>query len=276
MPASVLLAALLCQSADPRVTVSVEPRIESLRYRFENPSTYDTPELVPHSFEQTYDADNTWLRVAVRHRVLTAPAEFAASITPAVTRRADDFDTFHQPDGDVVVSGTTGNATLRSWTVSESVTTVQWKALAAGVRYQYRRDVARFHDGDGIVTHTQPPGVTHRLVTTRETTTSEIHALSFVIDAKKAVGSHGSLYLRWSAAPLAVARLTVELPDKYPGQALQYSANVALMDIELRYRRSLGKWSLGGGVRGERSFNWKTTGEMHLTGAALLAEVGRR
>jgi hypothetical protein len=276
MPAAALLAALLCQAAPPRVAVAVETRTESLRYRFENPSTFDTAELVPHSFEQTYDTDNVWIRATVRHAILTAPAEFSASGTPAATRRADDFDTFHQPSGDIVVAGTTGNATLQSWTVSEGVTTARWRALGTGVRYEYRRDRWRFHDGDGVVIHSQPPSVAHRVVTTSETTISQIHALSWVADVHTSPGPRGSFLLRFTTAPFAVARLTVKLPDKYPGRDLDFSANVALMDIEMRYRHALGRWSLGAGARGQRSFNWQARGQMHLSGASLFVEAGRR
>ena len=277
MPVAIFLSALLCQAATaPHVSVAVDVRNESLRYRFENPSTFDTAELVPHSFEQTYDTDNVWIRGTVRHSIFKAPAEFSASGTPAATRRADDFDTFHQPGGDVVVAGTTGNATLQSWTVSEGVTTARWKALGTGVRYEYRRDRWRFHDGDGIVIHSQPPSVTHRVVTTRETTISQVHALSWVADLQTSAGPRGAFLLRFTTAPFAVARLTVQLPDKYPGRDLNFSADVALMDLEMRYRHALGPWSIGAGARGQRSFNWLASGQMHLSGASLFVEAGRR
>jgi hypothetical protein len=144
------------------------------------------------------------------------------------------------------------------------------------VRYEYRRDQARYHDGDGIVIHSQPPSVTHRLVTTRETIVSELHALSVVIDARTAAGANGSLLVRGAAAPFAVGRLTVELPDKYPGRKLAFSADVAVLDVEVRYRRALGKWSLGAGARGQRSFSWMGDRQLHLAGASLLVEFARR
>lgn len=271
-----LLVAILCQAPTIQVTVAGEVRAESLRYRFENPSRFDTADLVPHFFEQTYDTDHTWLRVAVRHRVFGAAGRLEAAATPAATRRADDFDTFYQPDGNVVVSGTTGTATLGAWTLSEALMLADWRGFAIGLRYEYRRDHARFNDGDGITTTSTPRSVTHRLVTTRETTTSQIHTVSWLAEREQTAGRHGTVAVRVNASPVALARLIVELPDKYPGQRLAYQAKVAAVGVDVRYRRALGGWMVGAGVRGERTLTWVRDAQVHLSGASLLVEFGRR
>ena len=276
MPAAMLLAAVLCQAPAVSVTVSVEPRTESIRYRFDNPSNFNTIELVPHSFEQTYDTDHVWLRAAVRYPLFRTTVRVDAGATPAATRRADDFDTFHQPDGNVITSGTTGNATLRAWNVAGRVTMGRVKRVEIGLAYEYRRDRWRFHDGDGVVTTTMPATVTHRVVTTRETTVSQIHAVNWVAEGEKKAGPRGTVAVTLTAAPVALARLTVELPDKYPGQLLAYHAKVAAVDVAAWYRRAFGGWVLAAGARAGRSFSWSRSAQMHLAGASLLVEIGRR
>jgi hypothetical protein len=100
----------------PRVTVAAgyEVHRDRLRYRFENPSNIDTPFLVPHSFAQTYVADNQWLVASARYQVFSQGLETEVGFTPEVTTLGSDFDTFHDPNNDVVVSGTAGDVRMRS------------------------------------------------------------------------------------------------------------------------------------------------------------------
>src|SRR5262245_64089340 len=44
-----------------QVQIGIEAQRDRFTYHFENPSSVDTPFLVPHFFEQTYNADNIWL-----------------------------------------------------------------------------------------------------------------------------------------------------------------------------------------------------------------------
>lgn len=256
--------------------VFIEPRVESLAYRFENPSRYDTTELVPHSFKQTYDTDNLWLGARAGHPFFKRRGRFEAAVTPAATRRADDFDTFHQPDSNTIVSGTTGNATLRGWRVSEQVFLGGRNGVAFGLGYSYRRDRARFHDGDGITTTRIPPFVAHRLVTTRENTASQLHAVSWIAETSRRLGRNGSLEVSVDIAPLARARLTVVLPDKYPGQQLVFDARVASASLAARYVRNIGSWSVGAGVKGGRTFSWQRSARMDLRGLSIDVDLERR
>ena len=45
------------------ISFAYERTRDRFHYRFENPSSFDTPELVPHEFTQTYWGDNQWLVV---------------------------------------------------------------------------------------------------------------------------------------------------------------------------------------------------------------------
>lgn len=168
----------------PGVTAgaSYERQLDRFAYRIENPSTFDTPLLVPHSFEPTYVADNHWLLGHVGYGGRRLRGRTQIGLAPAITTRGDDVDAFLQPGGDVVTSGTTGDVTLRSWRVDQRVdltadSPVRWYAA-----YGYRRDAARFHEGHKAVTHIQPPSAERSIVTTRETTTSDVHEIRIGAD----------------------------------------------------------------------------------------------
>ena len=109
------------QSADERpaddravsVTVGYEISVERLRYRFENPSMFDTLFLVPHAFTQSYRASNQWVVAAVAYRLGGDRFATEAGFTPRRRTRGSDFDTFNNP-GDVIVYGTDGHVQMRS------------------------------------------------------------------------------------------------------------------------------------------------------------------
>jgi hypothetical protein len=58
---AVWLAAIAAPAAAQTVQVRYEHEFGAYRYRFENPSSFDTPQLVPHFFEQKYDTNKDWL-----------------------------------------------------------------------------------------------------------------------------------------------------------------------------------------------------------------------
>lgn len=278
MPASaVLLIALLAQAPSPwSVSLNTETRVESVTYHFDNPSSFDTAELVPHFFEQTYDTDHLWAVARVEHPLGRLRASLEAGATGDDTRRADDFDTFFQPDGNVIVTGTTGNASIQSWRVSERIETRRRGSLRFGLEYTYRRDRARFHDGDGITTTTVPPSVTHRLVTTRETTVSHLHALSWFGEMVRRMGPRDSIEAGVDVAPVGLAILTVDLPDKYPGRLLRFKASVAVVNIRATYRHAWSRWSLTAGAGAVRTFNWRRSSQLDARALFAAAGVTRR
>ena len=70
-----LIALLLTQTANRTsaaassparlvLTARIERRDEHVRYHFTNDSTFDTAAFVPHFFDQTYDASNTWVVIS--------------------------------------------------------------------------------------------------------------------------------------------------------------------------------------------------------------------
>lgn len=91
------------------ISVASEVTRDRFHYTFENPSSFDTAELVPHEFTQTYWADNVWLIVRARFNADNHLFETEFAATAQRSTRGDDYDTFFQPWGDVAISWTTGN-----------------------------------------------------------------------------------------------------------------------------------------------------------------------
>lgn len=52
--------------SDASVSVGYDVHRDHVRYEFENPSSFDTPFLVPHKFVQTYIANNQWVVATAR------------------------------------------------------------------------------------------------------------------------------------------------------------------------------------------------------------------
>jgi hypothetical protein len=268
-----ILTGLLAQSP-VAVSATVEPRFESLRYRFENPSAFDTVELVPHFFEQTYDSDNLWLGGRLQYPLFGRTADLTAAFTPQVTAQADDFDTFFNPGGNVIVSGTTGNASIRGWTIQQRVVVGSTAAAAYGIGYSYRRDSARYHEGTRIVTMTMPPSERRELVTTREFVTSQIHEVQVFATWRPAQAPAFSLLVE--GAPVARGRLQVELPDKYPGRRLVFDANVSVVRAEAALTTRAWGVVLTGGLRVARSIPWRERARLTLTSVSALFSIGSR
>ena len=61
-----ITSVLLAQSVS--VSAAAAPRVEQFRYRFDNPSTFESAERVPHFFEQKYDVVPLWFSVEARYR----------------------------------------------------------------------------------------------------------------------------------------------------------------------------------------------------------------
>lgn len=270
---ALVLAGLLAQAPQTGFALTVAPRMESLRYRFENPSSFDTTELVPHFFEQTYDTDNVWAGLRARYRLFRLDAETTLGFTPQVTGQADDLDTFFQPDGNIVVSGTLGNASLRAWGANQRLVIGRTATIQYGVGYGYRRDSARYHEGTKITRMSLPPFEHREIVTTREFVTSQVHEAQWFV---RWTPERSPVSLFVEAAPFALGRLAVDLPDKYPGRTLLFSSRTAVLRGEVTTTWAIGRMDLELAATGERSFSYSSTARMRLQGVALVLRVGTR
>jgi len=139
------------------ISFGYEVRHERLLFNFHNPSSFSTATLVPHEFVQTYTVDNQWGIIRGRYSLLGLDMESEAGITPQKTNHASDVDTFYQPDGNVVASGTTGNASMRSYMFSQRAWLLDVKGTRIGGGYKYQRNRSDFQFGYSFETQTKPP-----------------------------------------------------------------------------------------------------------------------
>jgi len=234
------------------LTFSIEQRHERYWYHFDNDSAFDTTALVPHYFEQHYDSARTWLLVSATYRLGEAAASTEIGFSPEITTFGSDIDTFLQPSGDVVTAGTRGDVFLRSFSISERLGLVTWRGWDTGVALGYRRSRARFAPGDRIITHSQPASETREFTTARETTVSRVIESGFTTSGRFAMPGGWRLTVRADLLPLTRAKLSVSLPDKYPGEDLSAEARAlganARVALERRGRVNVGAAFDAGGA----------------------------
>jgi hypothetical protein len=79
----VLIAApAFAQSEPTGISIAYERARDRVHYRFENPSSLGTEELIPHEFTQTYWGDNQWVVVRAAFKAGSRLLETEAGATP--------------------------------------------------------------------------------------------------------------------------------------------------------------------------------------------------
>jgi hypothetical protein len=261
------------------ITVRVERRAERFTYRVENPSNFEPGPLVPHFFEQIYDADNAWLFVTAQYRLFGEPASTEVGVTPRVTRAGSDVDTFFQPSGDVITSGTRGHVRLESLAIQQRIEMARGRYWALGVTAGYRRSEMDFLPSDRIVTRSLPPSETREPVGGDETTWSHVVESGVTLRAPFDVGGGWRLIVDGEGLPLTRARLTISLPLKYPGELIRqdtfsFGARGRLAVERLTGRVSLGaSLTLGGAWGYQSGANYQ---QRHLGGDVFIRYGGSR
>jgi len=266
-------ASAVAQLAPSGVRLAYEASRDRFHYRFENASSFEGPELVPHEFTQTYVGDNQWLSLRASYRVGARPLQTEVAATPQRSTRGDDFDTFFQPSGDVVVSGTTGNVSMRSLRVRQRIGLGAAGGLVWHVAYQYRRDRMIFHPGAKTVNHTRPPSSETFTVYTRETTISETHDVRFGARRLWQVSSKWDVDWSLDIAPTTNARLTTRLPDKYPGRDIVFTAIAATINPTVTVTRR-SRWPLSAVVGYTRTFSYGESRQFSRNALAAGVCVG--
>ncbi len=207
---------------------------DRMTYHFTNPSSWDTPFLVPHFFEQSYRSTAPMLTARIRAQRW----ELEAGVTAVRNARGSDYDTFFQPSGDVVVHGTTTDVAIRSWRVADFVRSGNWRVGLA-----FAHDQMKFPTSLSTTTHSSPPSTTTSLSTTLESTASDVLELRGGIVRARDLNDRWRVTAGVDVAPLTFARLTTYLPDKYPGQPIRFSATGASANAnvtaEWRARRAV-------------------------------------
>jgi hypothetical protein len=256
----------------PEVLFGVEARRDRFQYHFDNPSSFDTPAPVPHFFEQRYIADNVWAVFTLRY---TAGVRWETSIgaTPRRTTTADDYDTFFNPDGTVWVSGTTGGAGMQSFRISQKANVGRIGAVAFVAGYRLRMDLADFQLGHKTVRRNGAV-VLAADVTSPETTRSRL--------TEPLLGATASfnLYPAWwlsidaESAPLAMGRLLVRLPEKYPGQDIVSAARVMTGSARVMLARR-GRWPIEAVVDAGRVWSYSSMNRLVYQQLGARVAVGR-
>jgi hypothetical protein len=263
----------LSRVADAQVQVGVEVLRDRVTYRFENPSSFDTPDLVPHFFEQHYVRDNAWVTGALAYR---AGVDWQTDAGLTVVRRgtATDYDTFFDPGGVTWVSGTSGDARMHAFRVSQRLRLGRAGAVQWWGGYRARIDFADFLEGDK--TDARNGTVVRRsVVTTREYTNAQRHEVFIAGTHERALSGRWTLLLDGDAAPAAIDRLAIRLPDKYPGRTLVYRTTTLATTAALTLRRS-GAWPVDISVRGGRSWNYRSTDQARRSEIGLAVTVHAR
>lgn len=249
------------------------------RYRFHNDSSFDTPVLVPHFFEQRYERTGPLFGARGRYTFVAREMTTAVTFWPEREGFGSDFDTFLQPDGDRVVSGTAGGAGLGSFRIEQTVGLIRREAFRAAVVVAWRRDRADFHPADRIVTHTQPPSETREFITDRERTVSQTFEIGVEGVVGAPIGGGWKLEATARLVPALRARLLVQLPDKYPGRDIVFSAAGWSGSGRIDVMRAAGQMDVGAWISVEQAGSYRRTAEFDRTAAAiglLIAFESRR
>jgi hypothetical protein len=280
-----LIAVLVCQAASPvhtapparppRVVFSagVERRVEHVRYHFTDRSTFDTAALVPHFFEQAYDASNTWISVAADYRLAGAATRTEVAFTPRIPTPGSDLDTFFDPSGDVIVSGTDGLVSLGSLAVSERFGITTWRGWTIGVTVGYRRSRADFPPDFVLVTHTIPPSTTRTFTTDRETTISQVVESGVIGGAEWRLADAWRLSAWVDALPITRGLLTVSLPDKYPGTDMTAAASAFGVHGRLAIERPVRGVTAGVGATFAGVWSYKPSSGYRTRSAGVVVYV---
>lgn len=258
----------------PAAWARYEYRRDRYDYHFDNPSSFNTSVAVPHYFEQHYREDNQWIFVGAAYPLLGGRGVTEAGTTPSRVTAGDDYDTFFQPDGNVIVYGTTADVAMRSFRFMQRIEGRRMRGVAIGGSYVYQRDSAAFSSSFSTTTQSNPPSTSSFWNTGRETTVSEVHEIQVGLSARAAPSSAWTITGAADLAPVRLARLTTILPDKYPGQDIVFlSKGVSLAEsVELTW--TSGRWCLDLSAWHSHTWNYSAAAQFHRN--TVAAGVGVR
>ena len=264
----------------PPVRVEAAGGVEriSYRYRFQNDSSFDTPFLVPHFFEQRYERTAPLFGARARYRLLAHTMRTGVSFTPESDAFGSDVDTFFQPGGDVAKSGTAGDARLASVRLDHAIGVFARPDVEIAVVVGWQRDRADFLPADRVVTHTQPPSETREWITDRERTVSQ----TFEVGAEGLVTASAGPRWHINAVarlyPAVRARLLVQLPDKYPGRDIVFTAAGWSGSGRVSLTRLFGTAEAGAWVSIEQGGSYRRSADFDRNAAAagLVIAFGSR
>ena len=257
-----------------RWSAGVEYQRDRFDYRFENPSSYDTPDRVPHAFQQRYDADNFWLTARLSFTLGRRAFESEGGISAAASGTGSDYDTFYQPDGNVIVYGTTAMTDAWSWRAAQYVVLGSWLGVRWRGAYSYRRDRAEYRPSYTTIVQTRPPSSTAFWNSGRETAISEVHEVRIGVERAFGLDTGWRIHVTGDAAPTTLARLTTILPDKYP-EPIVFIAKGLSVNASLHAARRIGGWHAGIAVTYAQTWSYSSSDAYHRKAVSATAEIGR-
>jgi hypothetical protein len=259
------------QNEPASITAGYAVAYDRFRYRFENPSTFDSAERVAHNFEQTYWGDNQWITIAARYHAGHRRFETMFAATPVRETRGDDIDTFFLSNGDVATSGTSGRVDMRSFRIRQDIVVATLAGLSWHGAYQFSRDRQVFHARQmKTVTHSSPPSSTTFAIDGAETTISEVHA--FAVGVSRTWDAPWKVVARIDVAPSTYARLTTRLPFKYPDRDIVFAAPVVLVNPSLSVTRG-SRWPFTIAAGAVKSFNYAQNRQFLQTAVLISASA---
>jgi hypothetical protein len=139
------------------------------------------------------------------------------------------------------VSGTTGGISIGSWRVGQRAEIARRESFAVFSGYRLRVDRSDFQLGHKTVTRNGVL-VEGTDVTTREMTSSQLHEILAGLTLSLPLGGRWSLTIDSEVAPVALGRLLVQLPDKYPGQDLVFLSKLGTATGRIRVEPRRDGW----------------------------------
>lgn len=238
---------------------------DRLRYHFDNDSKWDTTFLVPHFFDQVYSGDKQLLVLRARGRDWSVEA----GVSGVRQLAGSDYDTFFQPDGDVVVHGHMLDVDARSWRAA-------FRMNVAGpwhMRVGFSRDQFHHPPGFSVTLHTQPPSSLATFSDSRENVVSNILEAAVGVTHTKPMGRSFRLRGSVDVAPVALAQLSTYLPDKYSGPVRFTATSYALLGS------LTAEWQIGRAVlaiTGEGGHAWPYSPKASFTRelSGITASIG--
>lgn len=242
----------------PAVEVAAGVERLAYRYRFDNDSSFDTPFLVPHFFEQRYERTAPQLALRARYRLLSHTMRTAVSFTPESDAFGSDFDTFFQPGGDIAKSGTAGDVRLATVRLDHAIGVFARQDVEIALVMGWQRD--------------------REFITDRERTVSQTFEVGAEGVVRAGVGTRWQVEAVARLYPSVRARLLVQLPDKYPGRDIVFTAAAWSGSGRVSLTRLFRRAEAGAWVSIEQGGSYRRSAEFDRNAAAagLLIAFGSR
>ena len=103
---------------------------------------------------------------------------------------------------------------------------------------------------------------------------SKVHELLAVFGATPAIGGAWHLALSGEVSPMTLARLSVQLPEKYPGQDLVFFAKVAVATARVALARAGERWPIEVALQIERSWSYRSTAQLSRSAQSISLHGG--